>query len=72
MIAVDMQARFVPAHLESVTLTPEERRAATVRGHIVYVNYGHKYFTVEYERNGITYKESFNFVDCGKTVHVRG
>lgn len=72
MIAVDMMARFIPAHLNRPAMTMEERIEATVRGHIVYVNYGHKYFTVEYELNGITYKESFNFVDCGKTVHVRG
>ena len=72
MIGIDMMARFVPAHLNSITMTLEEKRAATVRGHIVYVNYAHKYFTVEYERDGIKYKESFKFVDCGKTVHVRG
>ena len=72
MIGIDMMARFVPAHLDSGKFTPEERRAATVRGTIIYVNYAHKYFTVEYELDGVTYKESFNFSDCGKTVTVRG
>lgn len=72
MIAIDMMARFVPSFVDSSKLTPEERRVATVRGNIIYVNYAHKYFTVEYESKGVTYKESFNFSDCGKTVHVRG
>ena len=72
MIAVDMYARFIPSYLSRPIMTTEEKVEATVRGHIVYVNYAHKYFTVEYERNGITYKESFNFTDCGKSVHVRG
>ena len=72
MIAVDMMARFIPDYLRRPAMTTEERVEATVRGNVIYVNYAHKYFTVEYERNGITYKESFNFVDCGKTVHVRG
>ena len=72
MIAIDMMARFVPSFVDSGKLTPEERRAATVRGRVVYVNYANKYFTAEYEKDGITYKESFRFVDCGKTVHVRG
>ncbi len=72
MITVDMKAWFVPACLGSVTMTPEEKRESTVMGSVVYVNYAHKYFTVEYERKGITFKESFKFVDCGKSVTVRG
>lgn len=72
MIGIDMMARFVPSFLDSKIMTPEERRAAMVRGNIVYVNYARKYFTVEFESNGVKFLESFNFVDCGKTVHVRG
>lgn len=72
MIGIDMMARFVPAHLDRPLMTPEERRAATVRGNIIYVNYAHKYFTAEYELKGATYKESFKFSDCGKRVTVRG
>ena len=72
MIAIDMMARFIPSFIPCANYTPEERRLLTVRGNIVYVNYAHKYFTVEWEMDGHVFKESFNFVDCGKTVHVRG
>ena len=72
MIGIDMLAWFVPSFMESDKYTPEERRALKVRGTIIYVNYAHKYFTVEYKWKGETFKESFSFSDCGKTVHVRG
>lgn len=72
MICVDMMARFVPSFTPCANFTPEEKKAASVRGTIVYVNYAHKYFTVEWEQDGVKYLESFNFVDCGKKVHVRG
>lgn len=72
MIGIDMKAWFVPSYRDSACMTPEERKAATVMGTIVYINYEHKYFTVEFEDGGATFKESFNFSDCGKTVRVRG
>jgi hypothetical protein len=72
MIGIDMKAWFVPSFRDSVTLTPEERKAATVMGNIVSVNYAHKTFLVEFEDSGATFKETFNFSDCGKTVRVRG
>ena len=72
MICVDMVAWFVPSFAKSANYTPEQKKELTVRGSIVYVNYAHKYFTVEWEKEGIKYLESFNFTDCGKTVHVRG
>lgn len=72
MLTVDMEVRFVPAHLCRPIMTTEERVTATVRGNIVYVNYAHKYFTAEYEWEGLIHKESFKFADCGKTVTVRG
>lgn len=72
MISVDMRAWFVPAHMNSELLTEEERRERTVKGHVVYVNYAHKIFAVEYNENGTPLKECFNFADCGKTVTVRG
>jgi hypothetical protein len=72
MIGIDMKAWFVPSFKDSDKLTKEERRAATVMGDIVYVNYAHKYFTAEFEDRGAKFKESFNFSDCGKTVRVRG
>ena len=72
MICVDMMARFVPSFMPSGKLEPEEHKARLVRGTIVYVNYAHKYFTVEWEKDGVKYLESFKFVDCGKTVYVRG
>lgn len=71
MIGIDMLAWFVPSFVPTPT-SAEERKAATVRGHIVYVNYAHKVFMVEWEDGGNTFRESFNFSDCGKSVRVRG
>lgn len=72
MIGIDMKAWFVPAHMKSDVLTPEERRERTVMGDIIYVNYAHKIFTVEFPAGSKLLKETFNFSDCGKSVRVRG
>lgn len=72
MIGIDMKAWFVPSFMESDVLTPEERKERTVRGDIIYVNYAHKIFTVAFEAGDKVLKETFNFVDCGKSVRVRG
>ena len=72
MIAVDMQARFVHSHMDSELLTKAERRARTVTGYVMSVNYAHKIFTVEYNNEGIPLRECFHFADCGKTVDVGG
>lgn len=72
MIGIDMKAWFVPSYRDSAIFTPAERKAASVMGTIVYVNYAHKTFMVEFEDNGAMFKESFKFSDCGKAVRVRG
>lgn len=72
MIGIDMKAWFVPSFRDSDKLTPAERKDATIMCTIVYINYAHKFFTVEFEESGKVFKESFNFSDCGKTVRVRG
>lgn len=71
MIGIDMLAWFIPSFVPS-EVSQEEQKALRVRGRIVYVNYAHKYFTVEWEDGGNTFRESFNFSDCGKSVRVRG
>lgn len=72
MIGIDMKAWFVPSFRDSAIFTPAERKAASVMGTIVYVNYEHKTFMVEFEDNGAIFKETFRFSDCGKSVRVRG
>lgn len=72
MIGIDMKVRFVPSFRDSTVMTPEERKEATVTGTVVYINYEHKMFMVEFEDNGAVFKESFKFSDCGKTVTVCG
>jgi hypothetical protein len=72
MIGIDMKAWFVPSFRDSDKMTPAERKAAKVMGTIVYINYAHKTFLVEFEDGGETFKETFKFCDCGKTVRVRG
>ena len=72
MMGIGMEASFVPSHDESERYTPAERRAATITGKIGYINWEHKYFTVEWTSLGQRFRESFKFADIGKRVTVGG
>lgn len=72
MIGEGARVSFVPMYVPSKIFTPEERRSATVIGTVVYINWEHKYFTVEYDCGGSKQRESFRFVDIGSVVNLRG
>jgi hypothetical protein len=72
MMCVGMSADFVPNYDESQKLTPKERRDLTISAKICFINWKHKYFTVEWETSGLKCRESFKFTDIGKQVSVGG
>lgn len=42
----------------------------TYSGKVTYVNYEHRWFSIEYELGGVHQRTSFNFVDIGDNVIV--
>lgn len=72
MIGEGMKVRFVPSFNDSVTYTPEERRAATITGTVVYINWVHKCLWVEFDCGGTKQREAFSFMDIGTAVTVCG
>ena len=72
MIQVGCKVRFVPGINESIILSPEERRAATISGTVVYVNCKHKLFEVEFDCGGTKHREAFKFCDIGSAVNICG
>ena len=72
MMGLGMSVRFVPSFNDSEKYTPEERRAATVTGKIVCINWEHRYFTVGWTESGHKFRESFKFSEIGKKVKVSG
>ena len=72
MIGIGMKVSFMPAFVPGAlwnkTLDPSE----TVTGSIVYINWEHKYFTVEYKCGDSMQRESFKFFQIGTAVKVRG
>ena len=72
MISEGMKVRFVPSFNNSVVFTPEERNAASITGTIIYINWGHECFWVEFDCGGTKQREAFRFVDIGTAVTVCG
>ena len=72
MIGIGMKASFVPAfvpgELWQKTLNPSE----IVTGKIVYINWEHKYFTVEFKCGDTTQREAFKFFQIGTAVKIIG
>ena len=72
MIGEGMKVRFIPHFAESTKYTPEERREAAVTATVVYINWEHKCFTVEWESIGGTLRETFKLWEIGEKVKVVG
>lgn len=72
MIGIGLKVRFVPFFNDSEKYTPTERKAATITGKVVYINWEHRYFTVGWMASGEQRRESFEFADIGKKVKVCG
>lgn len=72
MIGEGMKVRFVPYYAYSQIASTEENWRNAVTGTICYINWEHKYFTVEYDCGGTIQKESFKFWEIGKAVKLCG
>lgn len=70
MVVVGQKVKFDPfAHITFQGIA--DLRDENVTGTVVYVNYEHRWFSVEYGENP-TQRTSFNFSDIGKAVAVLG
>lgn len=72
MIGIGMKASFVPAFVPGALWTKSLDPAEIVTGTIVYINWEHKYFTVEFKCGDTTQRESFKFFQIGQAVKIRG
>lgn len=69
MITVDEKVKFDP--FEVITgFASDLNRGKAVTGTVVFVNYEHKWFSVEYDCGGGKQRTSFKFCDIGKVVNV--
>lgn len=71
MIVVGDKVQFDPMK-EIMGLGVADLRGRNVTGEVVMVNYDHKWFSVEYDCDGVKQRTSFNFFDIGKAVKVCG
>lgn len=69
MIGEGTKVRFIPCY-ETTQLSPEEKASKYVTGTIVYINWEHKLFMVEY--GNPKQKESFKFWQIGNEVKLCG
>ena len=72
MVERGMKASFIPHFIDSVKLTPAERRAATVTANVVSVNEKHRNFICEWKEGDTRLRESFLFSEIGKKVTIIG
>ena len=69
MIFIDDEVEFDPFG-EVTGFASEDIRGNLVAGKVVYVNYGHEWFSVEYGDPKM--RTSFKFCDIGKAVKICG
>lgn len=72
MIGEGMKVQFVPSFAQSKIDTPEEAWAKHVTGTIIFVNWEHRVFFVEYYAGDTRQVETFQFFDIGKSVKILG
>ena len=72
MINVGRKVLFVPGINDSKVLSPEERKPLMITGSVVYINWEHKWFEVEFDCGGTKQRESFKFCDIGSVVKICG
>lgn len=68
MIGEGMKVRFVPV----AQICDGDKHKGSTTGIVVYINWKHKYFTVEYGIEGQKQHESFKFDQVGKDVRIIG
>lgn len=69
MVVVGDKVRFDPFE-ETSGFSSELNKREYITGDVVLVNYGHRWFSVEYGNPAM--RISFKFCDIGKTVTVCG
>lgn len=72
MIGEGMKVRFCPMFNRSVIDSPDDVKAKSVTGKIIYINWEHKYFMVEFQCGDSKQRESFKFFEIGERVSVIG
>ena len=72
MIGEGMKVRFVPLFNRAEHDSQAETRAKSITGKIVYINWEHKFFMVEYGCGDSKQRESFKFFEIGERVSVIG
>jgi hypothetical protein len=70
MLGEGMKVRFVPYYEFRVRDDDAETRQKTITGTIVYINWEHQFFVVEYGDKKL--KESFKFHQIGREVKICG
>lgn len=71
MVVVGDTVRFDP--LEFITgFASEDSKGKLVTGTVVFVNYAHKWFSIEYDSGGVKQRTSFLFCQIGKDVKACG
>ena len=71
MITIDEKVQFDPFK-ECTGFASEDNRGKLVTGTVVFVNYEHQWFSVEYECGGVKQWTSFKFCQIGKDVFICG
>ena len=72
MIGIGMKVRFVPHFNCGLMDSQEELEPNTITGKIIYINWEHKCFAVEFKCGDTIQHESFKFCQIGSAVKVRG
>lgn len=72
MIKKGMKVRFVPAFVPGALHWKEPDPSERVTGTVVYINWEHKYFTVEFKCGDTMQRESFKVSQIGQAVKICG
>ena len=71
MVKIGQQVQFVPRFCRGEKYAPGFKKQITrVSGSVIFVNPRKQFFVAEYELNGVSLREGFQFVDIGKVVKI--
>jgi hypothetical protein len=71
MVVVGDKVRFDPFY-EITGFGSSDNRGKVVKGTVVFVHYEHKWFSVEYDCDGVKQRTSFKFSQLGEDVKICG
>ena len=72
MIGVGTRVRFIPSYDDSPCYTPDERRQHSINGKVVWVNWKHDTFGVEFQCGKGKMQETFKVSQLGEAVKEVG